>query len=1086
LDENDWLAANGSRGLEIDIPHRELRLGGEAIPIASRAFDILRLLVERSGNVLTKQNIIETFPSEAVLTDDELHAHISTIRKALGTSRTLLKTISGQGYQLLGSWTARDVLDPVEPQQSRSTKDSARTPSHVAFDKPGPEVAASSSQPTFRSGECEIDTAQRQVRIRGIPILIGSRAFDIMTVLAQTPTDIVTRDRLLERVWPAVTVGEKVIDVHISAIRKALGEHRTLLKTISGRGYRLVGTWTRQEGSEPKVGPPSAGFRSSTNLPEAVNTLVGRSASLEYLREACHAYRLITITGPGGVGKTALAMELARSLLTDFNGSIRLVELASLADPNLVPLAVIEGIGMQAGTGSVSAESVARLIGYNRLLLVLDNCEHLISAAADLAEVVLRLAPNAVILATSRETLRIRGERVYRVPPLDVPRPDSEAAEILGNSAVQLFISRSETSQAASLRQGQNLRLIARICRRLDGLPLAIEFAAARATSLGVSQVADSLDDRFAVLGTGRRAALARHRTLRAVLDWSYALLPEAERRLLHRAAIFSGGFAFDAACAVMHDISQAEVADSIVNLVERSIISLEHSILTGRWRLLETVRAYALDKLTSSGELRSVRRRHAQFFRSFFAGFDLKVELKGVGAELSAYTREVDNLRAALSWAFSVSGDTVLGITLAAAAVDFWMAVSMFDECRTWTSKALAELGGAGHDEQEMVLRSGLGQSLTIAEGMTSAALANLTRALSIAESRGSIGYQQRSLHGLWWCSLISLELRKALELGRRYAALSSSDIDPSAVPMANLTVGVSLTYLGAYREATGLLQQAIRDYPPAHRRRHTVLLGIDPPPSAYSHLAMCLLPRGLIDAAALAAEQSIEVAQQIGQPLALCLALARAAGLLLPEIGALDAAERHIALLIEHADRHALDTFRGLAVCAKGRVLLMRGDPASSVSALRSGLAQLEDTGYRLYQTIFRGYLAEALSEAGNLVEALTEIETALRYAEQTDYQMWIPELLRIHGSLARRLPDDPLSEQMLTRAITLANQQEALYWELRAALSLAEHWNMQGRRNEACTLLAPLYQRFTEGLASPILVRANSLLRGGEAVV
>ena len=233
------------------------------------------------------------------------------------------------------------------------------------------------------------------------------------------------------------------------------------------------------------------------------------------------------------------------------------------------------------------------------------------------------------------------------MPPLDVPPHDSgQAAEILGNSAVQPFLDRAEATHMAGLRDRQNLRSIARICRHLDGMPLAIEFAAARAASLGLAQVADGLRDRFALLTTGRRTALPRHQTLRAVLDWSYALLPNAERLLLHRLAIFAGGFSFEAACAVMREHSSADVADGIASLVEKSVVNLEQATFGGRWRLLETVRSYAMDKLTSVGDYAPTARRHADYFRNFFATFDPNADEESASADLASFTREVDNLR--------------------------------------------------------------------------------------------------------------------------------------------------------------------------------------------------------------------------------------------------------------------------------------------------------------------------------------------------------------------------------------------------------------------------------------------------------
>ncbi len=1036
------------------------------MPIGGRAFDVLQALVEATGIVVTKSDLMGRIWPNSIVGDNALQVHVSAIRKALGPDRRLLKTVSGRGYRLLGDWAVRRSPDAAELDES----------SPAALDPPP------SASHTYRSGDCEIDLAQRELWIHGASVPLGGRAFELLAALVEGANELVTRDQLIERVWPGVSVKEGAIEFHISAIRKALGAHRTIIKTISGRGYRLLGTWSRHHSAQPRSPLSLPGAVGSTNLPATKIDLVGRDASLEYLQQACSAYRLVTLTGTGGIGKTALGIELARSLLPAFDGNVWLVELASLADPNLVPLAVAEAIGLPTDRGAKSAESVARDIGGRRLLLVLDNCEHLIDAATQLAESILRLSSRAVIVATSRETLRTGGEHVYRVPPLDVPPHESvQADEILGNSAVQLFLDRAEATHMAGLRDRQNLRLIARICRHLDGMPLAIEFAAARAASLGLAQVTDGLQDRFALLTTGRRTALPRHQTLRAVLDWSYALLPDTERLLLHRLAIFSGGFSFDAACAVMLEHSRADVADGVASLVDKSVVNLEQANSGGRWRLLETVRSYALDKLTSAGDHAATTRRHAEYFRDFFATFDPNANKDDASSDLASFTREVDNLRAALTWAFSASGDPSLGGRLAAAAVKFWLATSLLDECRNWTGKALANMGDTADREHEMVLRNALGQSLMFTEGMTSATLANLTRALSLAEAIGNIEHQKRAVHGLWQISLRSVDLRKALQLSRRYAAFARSDTDLAATRTANLMVGMSLTYLAEYVEASRLLEHATHDHPVAQRQGEMASLGLDGLTSAFGHLSTCLLARGLVDASIRAAERSIEEAQQIGQPVTLCLAMTRPAGLLFPEVGAFVTAERYIAAILELADRHALHTFRALAACANGRVLFMRGDPASGAAALRSGLVQMEATGYRSLQTIFRGYFAEALTAAGNADEGLAEAEAALRFAEQTEYMRFVPELLCIHGRvIAQSQPDNPKAEQILQRAIVMSQRQGALYWELRAALALAERWQKQERRAEAHALLAPIYRQFSDGFATPILVRANALLQ------
>jgi len=468
-----------------------------------------------------------------------------------------------------------------------------------------------------------VDPTRRELRTHGVPVPLGGRAFDIVEVLAQSAGELVTKNEIFRRVWSGAIVEESTLQVHISAIRKALGPDRGMLKTAFGRGYRLLGAWTIRQEARPaapvvlQIVPPTVFL---TNFPLASSDLIGRTSAVQHLQDLLSAYRLVTLTGAGGIGKTALALEGARGVFPAFQGDGRLVELASLADPDLVPSAVAGVLGLELGGGAISAEAVARAIGAKKLLLVLDNCEHVIDAAAKLVETIVRVCPRTTVLATSREVLRIEGECVYRVPPLEVPPEHwEEPYDVLGSSAVELLVARMRELDSDFSADSNSLAAIAAICRHLDGIPLAIEFAATRAATLGLEQVASRLDDRFTLLTSGRRTALPRHRTLRAMLDWSYELLPEAERRLFRRLAVFPAGFTLEAAGAVAGDSTAPAVVESIANLVAKSLVTRDGSVPAGRWRLLETIRAYGLGRLAESGDAEQVTRRCAEFFRDLF-----------------------------------------------------------------------------------------------------------------------------------------------------------------------------------------------------------------------------------------------------------------------------------------------------------------------------------------------------------------------------------------------------------------------------------------------------------------------------------
>jgi predicted ATPase/DNA-binding winged helix-turn-helix (wHTH) protein len=521
---------------------------------------------------------------------------------------------------------------------------------------PLPRMPEQGRHLVYESGGWVVDLTRRELRTRGDPVPLGKRAFQVFAVLVESAGKLVTKDELMARVWPGVIVEQNTLEVHVSAVRKALGPDRGTLKTSFGRGYRLHGDWTIRQENPPAdsdlPGPPRMSTKPFlTNVPAAASEVIGRAAAVEQLREILCAYRMTTLTGPGGIGKTTLALEVARSLFPTFNGDCWLVDVVSLSDHGLVPSMVAGVLGLKLDGDEISPESVARAIGARKILLVLDNCEHVIDAAARLAEAVLRLCPAASIMGTSREVLRIEGEHVYRVPPLDVPRLQHEEPDIvLGHSAVQLFIARTRALDSAFSADGGNLSAIAAICRRLDGIPLAIEFAAARAVVLGPDLVLSRLDERFGLLIGGRRTALPRHQTLRATLDWSYELLPEAERCLLRRLGVFAAGFTLEAAVAVISDQGYAasSVVEQIANLVSKSLVTTDGSAPTGRWRLIETTRAYALELLAESGETEQVARCCAEFYRDLVRPAMHGSQVQPA-EDMARHGREIDNVRVAL-----------------------------------------------------------------------------------------------------------------------------------------------------------------------------------------------------------------------------------------------------------------------------------------------------------------------------------------------------------------------------------------------------------------------------------------------------
>jgi len=943
----------------------------------------------------------------------------------------------------------------------------------------------------YQSGQLEVDMTRRELRVRGIPVPIGGRAFEIIEVLVKAAGNVVTKDDLMQSVWPGAIVEESTLWVHISAVRKALGAERGKLKTISRRGYQLHGSWRTAGAMVPigeidsrePVAPAPRAF--SHNLPAPGTSLIGRQSAMHELQDLLSAYRMVTLTGPGGIGKSRLALEAARHALAQPRGDVWLVELASLSDPNLVPSTVARSLGLRIGIADLSPELLARAIGQRTLLLLLDNCEHIIDAVARLVEAIVQICPHVTILATSREVLRIDGEYVYDVLPLDVPNEADPTRDILKSSAVQLFVERTAAIHSAFSPDGANLRDVAGICQRLDGIPLAIEFAAARAAALGVSQVHSLLDDRFNLLTAGRRTTLARHRTLRAALDWSYDLLTISEQRLLRHLSIFPAGFTLEAARAAMRDTGrQATVIDGLANLVGKSLVILDESAPGGRWRILETIRAYGLDKLRENNELEEALRQQAEFFRDFLvppgaASYpepDPEVRLR--------YGREIDNIRAALDWCFSPSGDASIGTVITAAFSPVWHHLALQLECRRRTEEALSSLNDESQDDApiRMALYINLGITLNHTGGRSDQALEMLTKGLGIAETLNDTISQMYALWALWVTYGYKGQFRAAEPFAEKFFRLATEGDDPARGYLADRLMGTSMHYRGKQPQARKHLDRVADQYRRSLERPQSAWFGYNLSDFAQSTVARVLCMEGFLDQARNLAQDCVDRAQLANQKLGLCFTLYEAACPIALMIDDLDAASRHIGLLVEAAAEQDLPYWKAVARCLEGVLLVKRGSFSAGITALRSSLKVCDGFGGTSRYPMYLGAIAKALSELGLMKEARDTLDLALTRADRDGEEWCIPDLLRSKGELALQesKPSSLLeAEGYFHRAYTLAREQGARLWELRCALHLARLHVVQNRVEDARQILDPVYGQFVEGFDAADLRAAKLML-------
>jgi len=952
-------------------------------------------------------------------------------------------------------------------------------------DDPGPDHIVS-------FGPFRLLAAERLLMKGDAPVQLGGRALDILIALLERAGEVITRRELISRVWPDVSIEEANLRVHVSALRKVLGDglgYARYVVNVPGRGYCFVAQVTRStaERSLPPVETTVA--HSPRNLPARLTRMVGRDHIIRTLSSQLMVWRFASIVGPGGIGKTTVAVSVAHMLAEAFNGAVFFIDFAPLTDPQLVPTAVASALGLMVQTQDPLVR-LAALIGARKILLVLDNCEHVIDVVAPLAERLVGEAPHAHVLATSREALRVEGEHVHLLYALEYPPEDAglTATEALKYPAAQLFMERAAASGYAAQLTDAEALIVARICRQLDGIPLAIELAASGVGSHGIHGTADLLNNRFRLLWQGRRTALPRHQTLDATLDWSYCLLAEQEKVVLRRLSVLVGEFTLDAAILVAceTEADPADVITAVAILVEKSLISTTIVEGSAYYRLLDTTRSYALKKLEESGERDRLARRHAVYFRKLVAppvlGFGLHVS----NDELTCHSRQIDNVRTALNWCFSPDGDETIGIDLTAFYAPVWMALSLVAECCQRCERALlrAESNPEASSWSKMWLRIVLGRTLVTAMAASERAVTVLSEALVIADALNDVDAKAQALSALRGVYVYRGEYGQAWIAAERLQQIARRIGDPAIIIMADVTLGMSLLTLGRLGEAQQCLEHVLRSpsVPDDHRRlnwHHSEHRAM-----ARALLARALWLQGFADKAHAEARASVEELHGTQHQRSLCRVLYYGICRIAPMTGDFGVADQAISWMVDIATRLNSPFWKTAGRFLDGKLLIARCEFSQGVVILRDAFETCRRTGWQMSYPEFKGAYAEALAGLGQIDEALTAVNDAIASTGQRENgQRWyMPELLRIKGEVLLQENSDrsiSTAEECFDQAGKLAREQGALFWKLRIALSVGRLRVTQGRHHEARQMLMSVYAKFTEGFETADLKAAKALL-------
>jgi predicted ATPase len=927
-------------------------------------------------------------------------------------------------------------------------------------------------------GPFRLHAAERLLEKNATPLKIGSRALDILITLLEHAPEVVSKRDLIRRVWGQLVVDEVSLRVHVAALRARLGDGDssvTYIKNIPGRGYCFAGvvSWAEAEAT-PRKTPTAA-----PQLPREPLLMVGRDDAVRELTALLQKQRFVSIVGAGGIGKTTIALSLAHRMLAEFQGAVHFFDLAAVEDARLLASLLASQLGLVA-VSDRPLPVILTALREQRMLLVFDSCEHLIEAIAALAENIFRETPQVHILVTSREALRAEGEQVHHLPPLECPPPDTEsltATQALDFPAVQLFVKQVVHSGHEFELTDADAPTVAKICRRLDGIALALELAASRVGAHGVQGTAALLDKQFGLLWRGRRTALPRHQTLSATLDWSYNLLSPTEQLVLRRVAVFVGGLSLEAALDVVAEgLGPAELTETLDTLVDKSLLTSDRTAAM-RYRLLDTTRDYAWQKLMERGEELKILRRHCEHMIHALGQFGATISAPPSPESIDFFVSNLGNLRAALEWSFSAEGDRGLGAKLAAASACLFHNAGLSPECATWSERAMDTLDTLSKGTQlEVEILACFASSLMETRGSLPATHAALARGLDIAERLQVAPMQLYLLQLLYRWKTRSGDHHSLRELTSRIEMVTKQFADPLTDAIAHSSFAFTCYLIGDNHEVHGHARIALTA-PPFHLSKLN-LMHFGQLHGVRSVLGRNLWLLGYAEQAMATNEEAVQEVANLNSPQPLCPVLM--SSIEVPfETGDWKRAEDLVHRLSTIATKYHLFSYVRASLGWQGRLAVSRGDLSHGIGLLRTTIAGLHEDGYEFHRPHFSLTLAEGLASAGQYEPAYSTICEAVAWAETRARTLHFIDLLRVKGDILTSIAASE-AEACLLESLELARRRGLLALELRAGISLARFWADRAQREKALGLLDPIFNKFSEGFQTRDLVAAANLLQ------
>ncbi len=924
----------------------------------------------------------------------------------------------------------------------------------------------------------------RQLLMLGVnPVRVGSRVLDLLHKLISHAGEVVGKNELMSFAWPDTFVHESNLKVNIASLRRVLSSDASGLSyiaTVTGRGYRFVAP-VRTYGGDRKqhcFDPVKASTRELPRLPH----VVGRDDIVAELGARLPKGRMLTVVGQAGVGKTTVAVAVAKSLRDHYREGVCFVDLAVIGDPQLVDVTIAAALGI-GGKWANTLAGIVETLRDHEILLVLDNCEHVLSTASAIAEHLTLALPGLHIIATSREPLRSRSESIYRLPPL--PYPDEHSGKdrtaALTFPAVQLFVQRANEAYGYQLDDA-SAPVVAAICRRLDGIALAIELAASRLPVLKPTTLLILLEHTFEPLVASSSATPPRHQTLLATLDWSYQLLSKDEGQLLRLLSVFSASFSFSDVIGVAGDIGRSieDIVTCTESLAAKSLLSAVHDAEGLRYRLLDSTRSFAAERLDRSGEAAQVRSSHARYLLRLFEQAEAEWLWRPRNDWTARYAQRANDLREAINWALGDGAQPEVGVRLTAAAIPLWDELSTVAESRRCVERALqcADALSRCDAAVNMKLIASYASGLNFSDHFGPEADAAWTEANRLAREIGNVDYQLRTLWGFGILQTFTGRHRQAIATLEEFAQLAGREDERLAVAEGERVRLTALFYRGDVRRAHNDLKRLARDHATTAKRSGVARFQVDRFVSIRVALAMTAWVAGDRSEATAALKDALDHSLALDHTVSHSNALAQAALPIALWSGETRIARRHVEALARNLALREIPIWNPVCRFYDGAVASMDGDP-EGVDTMHLAIEQLIANNFLVRVPFYLTTLAEAALRSGRIALARDSLSAAFDRADRQDEHWSRPELLRVRGMLQRQDGDLPGASDTLLLAAETARENGALFFRLRASTALAELWAEADRHARAAELLSSVCAQFDDLLPCVSVIKARQLL-------